>query len=188
MWVVIADVSGKGISSALVMSTLQATLRAMLLGVHSFERMLEQLNDVIRDLTGGSKYVTLFLALLDGERDKLQYINAGHNPPVLVRADGRFELLEEGGTVLGLLPRVKFNRAQTDMQAGDVLVLYTDGLSEASNSADEMFDVEGLVRSVRAAQPGGLPEAILARILSNVREFSAGAPPDDDQTLVVISR
>ena len=167
---------------------MQATLRALLLGVHSLERMLEQLNDVIPDVTGGSKYVTLFLALLDGERDKLQYINAGHNPPVLVRADGRFELLEEGGTVLGLLPRVKFNRAQTDMQAGDVLVLYTDGLSEASNSADEMFDVEGLVRSVRAAQPGGLPETILARILSNVREFSAGAPPVDDQTLIVISR
>ena len=187
LWVVIADVSGKGISSALVMSTVQASLRALLVGVHSFERLLEQMNPMIQDFTGGNLYVTLFLGLFDSESRKLHYINAGHNPPVLVRADGRFELLEEGGTVLGLLPGVKFTRAQTELQSGDVLLLYTDGVVEACNPADEMFGVEGLVRSVEASRPDVTPETVLARILANVREFSAGEPPADDQTLVVIS-
>ena len=187
LWVVIADVSGKGISSALVMSTVQASLRALLVGVHSFERLLEQMNPMIQDFTGGNLYVTLFLGLFDSESRKLHYINAGHNPPVLVRADGRFELLEEGGTVLGLLPGVKFTRAQTELQSGDVLLLYTDGVVEACNPADEMFGVEGLLRSVEASRPDVTPETVLARILANVREFSAGEPPADDQTLVVIS-
>ena len=187
MCVVIADVSGKGISSALVMSTVQATLRALAVGVHSFEHLLWQLNGMIHDFTGGSKYVTLFLALLDSENRRLHYINAGHNPPVLAHADGYFELLEKGGTVLGLLPNIRYARAQTVLGPGDVLVLYTDGVVEAANPNDEMFDVEGLVRSIEATRQYGPPEVILARILSDVQEFSAGEPPSDDQTLIVIS-
>ena len=187
MWVVIADVSGKGISSALVMSTVQATLRALVVGVHSFERLLWQLNGMIHDFTGGNKFVTLFLALLDSENHKLHYINAGHNPPVLVHADGYIELLEKGGTVLGLLPNIRYSRTQTALKSGDVLVLYTDGVVEAANSGDEMFGVEGLVRSIEATRQYGPPEAILGRILSDVQEFSAGEPPADDQTLIVIS-
>ena len=187
LWTVIADVSGKGISAALVMSTLQASLRALIVGVHSFERLLEQMNGMVRDFTGGSIYVTLFLALLDSESNKLHYINAGHNPPVLVRADGRLELLEEGGTVVGLLPGVRYNRAQVEVYPGDVLVLYTDGVVEASNAAGDMYGIEGLVRSVEAARPSVAPPAVLARILADVNEFSAGAPATDDQTLVIIS-
>ena len=169
------------------MSTLQATLRALLVGVHSFERLLEQMNQMVRDFTCGSHYTTLFLALLDSESRKFHYINAGHNPPVLVRAGGAFELLEEGGTVLGLLPGIRFSRAQAEFDPGDVLVLYTDGVAEASNPAGEMFDVEGLVGSVKAAGPGAAPAAVLARILSDVREFAAGEPADDDQTVIVVS-
>jgi len=129
----------------------------------------------------------LFLALLDSESNKLHYINAGHNPPVLVRADGRLELLEEGGTVVGLLPGVRYNRAQVEVYPGDVLVLYTDGVVEASNAAGDMYGIEGLVRSVEAARPSVAPHAVLARILADVNEFSAGAPATDDQTLVIIS-
>jgi len=187
MAAVIADVSGKGISSALVMSTMQATLRALLVGVHSFERLLEKMNDVIREYTGGRMFVTLFLALLDSESRKVHYINAGHNPPVLVRADGSCEQLEEGGTVLGLLPGVSFVRAHTEVRPGDVLVLYTDGLVEATNAADEMFGMEGLVTSVRNGGSASSPGETVAHILLTVREFSAGAPQADDQTLVVIS-
>ena len=186
MAAVIADVSGKGVSSALVMSTMQATLRAMLVGVHSFERLLSRMNEVIHDYTNGRMFVTLFLALLDSEGSKLHYINAGHNPPVLIHKDGRCEQLEEGGTVLGLLPSVSFNRAQTDLLPGDVLVLYTDGLVEATDPADEMFGIEGLVRSVQAS-PDGSPQAAITSIVSSVREFTRDAPPTDDQTLVIIS-
>ncbi len=187
MAAVIADVSGKGISSALVMSTMQATLRAMLVGVHSFERLLEKMNDVIREYTGGRMFVTLFLALLDSESRKVHYINAGHNPPVLVRADGSCEQLAEGGTVLGLLPGVSFVRAHTEVKPGDVLVLYTDGLVEATNAADEMFGIEGLVTSVRNGGSAGSPRDTITHILATVRDFSAGAPQADDQTLVIIA-
>ncbi len=187
--VVIADVSGKGISSALVMSTMQATLRALVVGVHSFERLLERMNDVIRGYTGGRMFVTLFLALLDNESRKLHYINAGHNPPVVVRADGRFDLLEEGGTVLGLLPSVHYNRAQTELLAGDTLVMFTDGLVEASNSADEMFGTEGLVHSIQMARAGvnGSLQGAMKSIIGDIRDFSRGQPQGDDQTIVVIS-
>ena len=186
LWVIIADVSGKGISAALVMSTIQASLRALLVGVHSFERLLEQMNEMVRDFTGGSIYLTLFLALLDSESKRMHYINAGHNPPALVRANGKVEMLEEGGTVLGLLPRVRYNRAHVNLQKGDVLVLYTDGVAEATNPAGEMFGLEALARSVEATRPDATPEAVLARIVADVQEFSEGTPQGDDQTLVII--
>jgi sigma-B regulation protein RsbU (phosphoserine phosphatase) len=186
LWVVIADVSGKGISAALVMSTIQASLRALLVGVHSFERLLEQMNEMIRDFTGGSIYLTLFLALLNSETRRMHYINAGHNPPALVRTNGKVELLEEGGTVLGLLPRVRYNRAQVNLQKGDVLVLYTDGVTEATNPAGDMFGLEAMTQSVEAARPDPTPESVLARIVADMQDFSEGTPQSDDQTLVVI--
>jgi len=187
LWVVIADVSGKGISSALVMSTLQATLRALLVGVHSFERLLERLNGMIREVTGGHKYLTLFLALLDSQSNRIHYINAGHNPPVLLRANGEMQMLEEGGTVLGLLPNVRYARAQTEINPGDVLLLYTDGITEASNPAGDDYDIGGMIESVKALGPGASPGVILERILGDVQKFAAGAPQADDQTLVVIA-
>jgi len=186
LWVIIADVSGKGISAALVMSTIQASLRALLVGVHSFERLLEQMNEMIRDFTGGSIYLTLFLALLDSESKRMHYINAGHNPPALVRANGKVELLEEGGTVLGLLPRVRYSRAQVNLQKGDVLVLYTDGVTEATNPAGDMFGLEAMAESVEATRPDTTPETVLARIVADLQQFTEGTPQGDDQTMVII--
>jgi sigma-B regulation protein RsbU (phosphoserine phosphatase) len=104
-----------------------------------------------------------------------------------VRKNGELELLEEGGTVLGLIPGVRYNRAQAEIRPGDVLVLYTDGVIEAANAAGEMYGVEGLARSVEATFPDTNPEVVLNRVLSDAREVSAGAPAADDQTLVVIS-
>ncbi|MBI3934530.1 MAG: PP2C family protein-serine/threonine phosphatase [Acidobacteria bacterium] len=187
MWAVIADVSGKGISSALVMSTLQATLHALLVGVHSFERILERLNSMVREFTGGNHYVTLFLALLDSESRRIHYINAGHNPPLLVHASGKVDQLEEGGTVVGLIPNVRYSRAHAELAPGDVLVLYTDGLAEAANAAGEMFGTEGIEKAVAAANPDTNPATVLQSILTNVHEFSAGEPQGDDQTVVVIA-
>ena len=187
LWTVIADVSGKGISSALVVSTLQATLHALLVGVHSFERLLVKLNEQIREFTGGSKYLTLFLVLLDSESNRIHYINAGHNPPLLVRADGSHELLHEGGTVLGLIPNVRYDRAHVDLRPGDLLVLYTDGIVEAEDKAENMFGVDGLLRCLRDAGPAATPEELVTRILNDVREFAADVPQSDDQSLVVIS-
>jgi phosphoserine phosphatase RsbU/P len=186
MWVVIADVSGKGISSALVMSTLQATLRALLVGMHSFERILERLNGMVQEFTGGNHYVTLFLALLDSESPRVHYINAGHNPPLLLHSGGSFEQLEAGGTVVGLIPNVRYTRAQTEFHPGDLLVLYTDGIVETCNPAGDMFGLEGIQQCLESAAPDDRPEEILARILAGVHEFAAGEPAPDDQTIIVI--
>ena len=95
-------------------------------------------------------------------------------------------MLEEDGTVLGLLPRVRYNRAQVNLQKGDVLVLYTDGVTEATNPAGDMFGLEAMTRSVEETRPNATPEAILARIVADVQEFSEGTPQSDDQTLVII--
>jgi sigma-B regulation protein RsbU (phosphoserine phosphatase) len=185
--VVIADVSGKGISSALVMSTLQATLHALLVGVHSFEKMLEKLNGMVQEFTGGAHYVTMFLALLDAESRRIHYINAGHNPPVILRGNGRVEQLAANGTVVGLLPRVQFTRSLAELGPDDVLVLYTDGLAEAEDASGTPFDVHGIDRTVASLRPETSPDIILSKLMEDVNTFTAGAPATDDRTVIVIS-
>lgn len=187
--VVIADVSGKGVGAALLMATMQATLGALLVGVHSFERVFLKMNEAIRNYANGRMFITLFMAVLDADAGKLTYINAGHNPPVIVRTDGSVEELSEGGTVLGIIEHVSYQRAEAELRPGDVLLLYTDGLAEANNKEEDMFGTEGLIRSVasaRAAGEGDSPEAIAHRIMSDIEVFAAGEPKSDDQTLLVI--
>jgi len=186
--VVIADVSGKGVGAALLMSTMQATMGALLVGTHSFERMFARMNEVIRNYAGGRMFITMFLAVLDGETRKMQYINAGHNPPLVIRTDGTVDELAEGGMVLGMIEGVTFERAEAVVGPGDVLLLYTDGLSEADNKNDDQFGIEGLVRSVESARAAGAssPEEIARRIMSDIEEFTAGEPKKDDQTLLVL--
>lgn len=187
LWVIIADVSGKGISSALVMSTLQATLHALLVGVHSFEKMLEKLNGMVQEFTGGAHYVTMFLALLDAESRRIHYINAGHNPPLILRGNGRVEQLAANGTVVGLLPRVQYTRSLAELGPDDVLVLYTDGLAEAEDPSGTPFDVHGIDRTVASLRPETSPEVILNKLMDDVNAYTAGAPASDDRTVIVIS-
>lgn len=184
--VVIADVSGKGVSSALVVSTTQATLRALALGNPTFERMLERVNSMIRTYTNGRMFVTLFMAIIHTDTRTVHYINAGHNPPVLVRTDGSHEELSEGGLVLGLLPTVSYKRAQVEIRPGDKLLLYTDGIAEAFDTDSEMFGIERTVEAVRNTAPGCPPADVLQRVFDDVKKFSEGAPKADDQTMIVI--
>lgn len=188
--VVIADVSGKGVGSAMLMSTMSATLRGLVVGMHSFGDVFQKMNETIRNYAGGRMFITLFLALLDAENKKMHYINAGHNPAVLVRADGSVEELAEGGMVLGMIQGVEYEPFEAELRPGDVLLLYTDGLAEASNKDDEQFDTAGLARSVastREAGSGADPETIASRIMSDIVDFTAGEPKRDDQTLIVIA-
>ena len=133
--VVIADVEGKGISSAMIMSNLQATLRALVLNLHSLNKIAESLNRMILAGTRGGKYLTMFLGLIDIQRKAIDYINCGHVPPVVVRAEGEPVGLTEGGMVVGLFDNVRYDRGQVKFQTGDVLVLCTDGITEAMDAA-----------------------------------------------------
>lgn len=182
---VIADVEGKGVGSALVMSNLQATLRALVMHLHSLEVLAVSLNEMIFNDTKSEKYLSCFLGLVDTRRGGLHYINAGHVPPVLVRGDkSGHEFLEEGGTVIGLFPKADYRRGSLNLRPGDVLVCCTDGILEACNAQEDEYGRERLVDCVtrnlhKTAQ--GIVDAVLAEV--NV--FAASGKYTDDKVLMV---
>jgi len=182
---VVADVEGKGAASALIMSNLQATLHAVVKHVHSLEGMMFHLNEGIQISTRGEKYMTLFLGLLDVPRQALHYINAGHLPPLLVRAGGDLEYLREGGMVVGLMPRVRYTRGFAQLQSGDVVLAFTDGITEASNRSDQQFGTERLARAALSCATRPAREIVDA-LFAEVATFAAGGVQQDDKVLMAI--
>lgn len=183
----VGDVSGKGIPAALLVSTLHSAVRLLLDRIEVGSAMLSRLNEHILASSAPNKFITLLLAELDAATGVLRYVNAGHNPGVLVRADGTKSLLDSGGLPLGLLAGSTYRSESLTIAPGDLLCLYSDGITEAASPADEEFGLErlcGLLGNMRA-QP--LP-ALVERIDREVREFSAGQPQGDDQTLVLLRR
>lgn len=185
---VIADVSGHGIAAALLMATLRASLHGLAeQAVQDLPRVMERLNRLLYSASSPSRYSTVFLMLYDAGSGDLRYVNAGHNPPLLVRRDGRVEWLTEGGTVVGLLPTAVWEEGRAGLDAGDVLVLYTDGVTEACNREGEEWGEAGLLRAVRGA-PAADAEAQVAHVLEGLDGFTGGAAQDDDRTLVMLRR
>lgn len=182
---VVADVEGKGASSALVMSNLQATLHAVARHVHSLEGIMFHVNEGIQLSTRGEKYMTLFLGLLDVPRCALHYINAGHVPPVVVRESGRVVALTEGGMVIGLMPRVRYTRGILQLEKGDVVLACTDGITEATNSLDEQWGAPRLVKAGTAHRERSAHE-IVDSIFEEVCAFSEGGTLSDDKVLMAI--
>lgn len=183
---VIADVQGKGVSSALIMSNVQAALHALLLHVHAIEDILSTLNDCILRGTRGERFVTMFLCLLDLRRRGLHYVNAGHLPPVVVRAEGDPAFLnEEGGTVIGLFPQMKHTRGFFQLELGDVVLACTDGITEANNRSEEEYGCE---RMVQAAHPirEQSAQTIVDGIFNEVANFSVGGEHQDDKVLIAV--
>lgn len=182
---VVADVEGKGASSALVMSNLQATLHAVARHVHSLEGIMFHVNEGIQLSTRGEKYMTLFLGLLDVPRRTLHYINAGHVPPMLVREGGRVETLGEGGMVLGLMPHVRYKRGIVPLEKGDVVLACTDGITEASNRMDEQWGAARLLKAGIDHWERSARE-IVDSIFAEVAAFSDGGTLTDDKVLMAI--
>lgn len=181
---VVADVSGKGVSSALLASLLQG---AFLATAHRWEGMPERIgavNGFLHDRTGGEKYATMFYAMLSAGGD-LHYVNAGHCPPVLVRAAGALEYLEPTGTPVGLLESAEFGAGRVALASGDKLVIYTDGVTEAQSRTGEFFGrkrLREIIREYAAADCPVMHEAIQTA----VTRFTEGADQSDDLTLVVV--
>jgi sigma-B regulation protein RsbU (phosphoserine phosphatase) len=182
---VIADVEGKGVSSAMVMSNLQATLRALVMHLHSLEVLATSLNEMIHMDTKSEKYLSCFLGLVDTRRGGLHYINAGHVPPVLVRADGTLLELEDGGTVVGLFPRAEYHRGAVTFRPGDVLLLCTDGITEAANLQEVEYGRDRMVDCVRRHQNKSA-QAIVDAVLREVNDYSRGNSHTDDKVLLVL--
>ena len=185
--VTVGDVSGKGIPAALLVSTLHSAVRLMLDRVEVGPMLLQRLNQHIHASSAPNKFITLLLAQLDLETSDLRYVNAGHNPGLLIRADGTSTTLEPGGLPLGLLAGGAYRCESLHMGPGDLLCLYSDGITEAASPSDEEFGLDRLCALLTQYRHAHLQE-LVQLIDVEVREFSAGQPQGDDQTLVLLRR
>jgi len=181
---VIADISGKGIAAALLMANLQANLRSRyMVALEDPHQLLQSVNRLFFENTPEDSYATLFYADYDDANHCLRYANCGHNPPLLLRANGEIERLGATATVLGLFSNWNCEVKKVSLGHGDVLVIYTDGVTEAPNEAGEEFGESRLMKIV-GAHPKLPVKEILTMILNEVQRFS-GASQADDLTLVI---
>ena len=180
-----ADISGKGFGAALLMANLQASVRGQLLVADGdLAGMVSRVNRLVYDASDSNRYATFFCALVDPGAGRLTYVNAGHNPPFVLRRDGTIDRLESGGTVVGLLESFPWVQDEVDLAPGELLVAYTDGISEAMNPAEEEYGEERLALVLSELRELG-PTEVIAGVLRQVDAFVAGAKQHDDMTLVV---
>jgi sigma-B regulation protein RsbU (phosphoserine phosphatase) len=181
----IADVTGKGLPAAFLMSNLQASVRAFAAQQSSPRYVAEGINRTLCGNPALRRFVTFFYAVIDATTRTLTFSNAGHNPPILVRADGSVERLSTGGLVLGVQASANYQQGETRIVAGDRIVLFTDGLNEAENADGLDFGDDRLVETVVLRRD--LPAAaLLEQIFAQVREFTGGRFTDD-ATLITIA-
>jgi sigma-B regulation protein RsbU (phosphoserine phosphatase) len=167
------------------MSNLQAAVRGLASPSLSPEDLCTRLNALLCRNIASDRFVTLFYAHLDGPARQLRYVSAGHNPPLVLHRDGSHERLNEGGIVLGVFANQTFKSGTIELQSGDRMVLYTDGVTEACNSDDEEFGEERLLQ-VLQQNPSRSAIEIQKNILKAAAEFSRG-PWQDDATLLVVA-
>ncbi|MDA1029014.1 MAG: SpoIIE family protein phosphatase [Bacteroidetes bacterium] len=184
----IADVTGKGVPASLLMSNLQACLRVLVPLDLSLEEATSHMNRVITENTGFDKFITYFHGIYDRRDASFKYVNAGHNPPTLVRADGSFELLEKGGLLLGVIAGMPYESGTVTLEIGDVLSIFTDGVTEAMSPDGEEWGeerLEPLLSNVRDLSA----EGVLSAVHEAIKEFTHHAPVlSDDLTMMVIKR
>jgi sigma-B regulation protein RsbU (phosphoserine phosphatase) len=181
----IADVSGKGLPAAMLMSNAQAALRAFATERISPREMCERVNRVVCGNTASNKFITFFYAILDAQAGHLVYSNAGHNQPLLLRANGEVTRLGAGGPVLGFLLDYGYEEGEIDLRPGDRLALFTDGVVEATDESGEEFGEERLIETIRqnkSSNAEGLKEEILRAVI----DFGSRSL-HDDATMIVVS-
>jgi phosphoserine phosphatase RsbU/P len=181
--IAIADVSGKGMGAALLMSNLQAIVRAFASGGLAPVELCSKANQIIAANVAPGKYITFFYGLVDRERMHLDYCCAGHNPPILQRRGGEPETLGKGGPVLGVFSDAGYEQGGIDLHPGDRLVLFTDGITEAMNSREEEFGEERLMALLD--HPHASADECRDQIMTAVERFSDAGLADDATVLVV---
>jgi serine phosphatase RsbU (regulator of sigma subunit) len=190
--IAIADVSGKGIPAALLMANLQASLHAQVIKKGSVADVASRMNSLLVKSTDTHMFATFFYGILDQIKSTFTSTNAGHNPPFLFRVDGKIKRLEAGGLVLGFLPDQNYTQQTVKIKQGEVVILFTDGITEAAGSSSEkisenLFGEERLIKVVRASLTKPAVE-IQAAILQAISDHTANVPQFDDITLVIIKR
>jgi len=183
--IMIGDVSGKGAPAALIMAGLRAALRAEIRNNYRIAVIMAKVNHLLWESTEPNRFATAVYGVLDLRRRRFTYSNAGHNPPMLLRRDGSVERLRAGGLILGPFPDSRYEEGQVDLAPGDVLVFYTDGVTEAMSPEGELFGAARMGQLVR--ERGGEPAAgICAAIEAAVRAHARVETLGDDLTLVVL--
>jgi len=180
----IADVAGKGMPAALLMSNLQAAVRGLSSLSVAPNLLCNRLNSIVQRNTESDRFITFFYAQLDGPGRRLDYVNAGHNAPIVMRADGTYERLQEGGTVLGVFDRTDYQMGSVPLHEGDRVLLFTDGVTEAWSPAEVEFG-EGRLLQLLTEHRGLSADDLQKKILSAVAEFSSGRWRDDATLLVM---
>jgi sigma-B regulation protein RsbU (phosphoserine phosphatase) len=186
--IAIGDVSGKGIAAALLMASLQASLRGQTLREKGeigaeLATIMRHVNRLVYDASSSNRYATFFYAQYEPVSRRLSYVNAGHNPPVVLRA-GQAIRLEVGGAVVGLLPDCPYGEGSIQLQPGDVFVAFTDGISEAMNPEDEEWGEDAMIAAARDCA-GVTARETLDRLMAGADAFARGAKQHDDMTLVI---
>jgi len=183
----LADVSGKGVPAALMVSTLHSAIRLLVDRIGVGPLLVERLNSHVLASSAPNKFITLLIGELDSGSGELTYVNAGHNAGLLVRADGQVERLESSGLPVGLLPGSTYRAAKVELLPGDLLCLYSDGITESESAADEEFGEDRLIELLRSVAREPV-RTILQRVDQEVTAFTDGQPQGDDQTLVLLRR
>jgi phosphoserine phosphatase RsbU/P len=184
--ILIGDVAGKGIPAGILMATFQASMRAEIRNNYAISVILGKVNRLMRESIEETAFVTAVYGVFDRTRRRLTYSNAGHNPPLLLRISGAVEWLQEGGTVLGAFADAEYTESFLDLEPGDLLVFYTDGISEAMSPTGELFGSERLLETLRACSRDDSARAVCRRILEAVHKHCGHTHMEDDLTAIVL--
>ncbi|MDQ6787879.1 MAG: SpoIIE family protein phosphatase [Acidobacteriota bacterium] len=187
MLIALGDVSGKGTAAALLMSSLHASIHAQVSAKMPLAQTIKAVNHYLAENTPANRFITLFIAELDPQTGVINYINAGHNPPLIGHIDETVEQLESGGFPLGIMPMAEYEAGQTHLEPGEVLVIYSDGVSEANNIKGDEFGMERLTEVIKKnlqASAAGMRD----KVESALSAFTQTAPANDDITLVIVKR
>jgi len=185
LWIAVADVSGKSIGGAILMSEARSVLRINIKHGLPLESVIAQVNNTIYEDTASDKFITMFVGTLDISNKTFEYCNVGHNPPALYRSQSQqLRTLDAGGPVAGVLPDAPYETERINLESGDALMLYTDGITEAMNAAEELFGEERLYQ-LFTENASFEAQQIIEVISNQVKEFSIGNF-EDDATLVMV--
>jgi sigma-B regulation protein RsbU (phosphoserine phosphatase) len=183
----VADVSGKGIAASLLMSNFQASLRALASTGRPLAEMVSRMNDLMYASTAANKYVTAIFVRVDPNSRSCTLVNAGHNDGLIARADGTVDRIKASGTPVGLMPGRSYTETSIELVPGDVIALYSDGVTEANDPAEDEFGDERLI-SLLQTGAGKRAEELVGRVFVEVDGFASTAPQYDDITMMVIRR
>jgi len=185
--VVLGDVAGKGMAAALLMSNLQATVRLLGEDPGDLAKLMSRLDHNVAANCPSNRFITFFFSLIDPDTTDLVYCNAGHNPPLVIRSDGQVDHLRAEGTVLGILPQLGYHERTQTFKNGDLIAIFSDGVTESENSAGEEYGEQRLAELLVASRDEPAA-AIIDRVNQSLVDWTSSAPAADDITLVVVRR